>query len=91
MGTEYLVDTHPQRWYNHQMGDVRPELTETKMYPLITRVDQKDQYHLEDQVFCVRQGEYQVVWQNRVQLPIFNSRGAALAYLAGLERGRKRS
>ena len=33
--------------------------------------------------------EWRVQYDGRIQRPMFNSRGAALAFLAGLEAGRK--
>ncbi len=42
-----------------------------------------------NEVICLKQGEYQVYWQGKVLSPCFNSKGAAQAYLAGLQKGRK--
>ena len=42
-----------------------------------------------DEVICLRFGEWQVFWQGHLLPPCFNSKGAALAFLDGLRKGRK--
>ena len=64
----------------------RPTRRTDAPQPEATQMTNPDTYP-----FSLREGEWRVYFLGKLMPPFFNSRGAALAYIAGLQKGRPHS